>query len=455
MGNAVHFTSWRSDSADRQLFSLPRDVTYLNCASRSPMLRQVEKVGHEAVSLKNEPWRICDDGVAERVRGLFGQLLGVDAGDVALTPSTSYAISQAAHNIWKLGYISEGDSVVVLENQMSSNVYAWQHLCRKVGAKLVAVPQPPRLTATENFEEEGVSWNEAIEACLQNEAAHGRRVAVVAVPHFLWTDGSGPIDLQRLRSVIDHCGRASSRLRAVLVVDATQSLGVVPIDVKACGIDWLACSVHKWLFGPYGLSLVYASERWCQDARSEPIVHDEHNRFGADKDQILPFDPSRPGYSEKLQLGARRFDSGGRANPILLPMVEAALTQVLAWKPERIAETLASLTNRCAAGSKQLGFVTPALHAPHFLGVGPGPAHLENELSLSRRGGEAELTRAEAALRWADAASAHLKKEQGVCVSARAGVLRVAPHVYNSPADVDLFLEGLKSFQEARGVAPP
>eukprot|EP00933_Yihiella_yeosuensis_P026342 TRINITY_DN20437_c0_g1_i1.p1 TRINITY_DN20437_c0_g1~~TRINITY_DN20437_c0_g1_i1.p1 ORF type:complete len:461 (-),score=60.74 TRINITY_DN20437_c0_g1_i1:356-1738(-) len=429
----------------RHLFSLPEGMVYLNCGSRSPMLHQVEKVGHQAVSLKNEPWRISDDGVDGRVRSLFARLLDVDPLDIALTPSTSYAISQAAHNIQKLGRIKHNDVVIVLENQMSSNVYPWQHLCREVGAHLVAVKQPPLLLKDDS---DGRSpWDKAIEACIQHEVGQGRQLSVVAVPNFLWTDGSGPIDLQRLRQLMDEVTGAISP-KAVLVVDATQSLGVVPIKVKDWGIDWLACSVHKWLFGPYGLSLVYTSKEWWQDSRSEPIVLDEHNRYGADGDTILPFELHRPGYSEKFQDGAKRFDSGGRPNPILLPMVEAALKQILEWGPERIATTLAPLTKRCAKGAKDQGLVTPSSHAPHFLSVGPGESDLINEAALQKTRSE-KMEQSDLAGIWADATAAYLKKN-GIFVSSRAGALRIAPHVYNTPDDVDCLLQCLRSFRQER-----
>jgi len=409
---------------------MPADVVYLNCASRSPMLRKVEDVGHRAVSLKNQPWRIGHDGIEERVRALFARLIGCEADFVALTPSTSYAISLVAHNLLRLGRIGPGDTVLILEDQMSSNVYPWQHVCREVRARLFFVPAPAG----------GGPWTEAIEASVRKVQGGGGRIAVIAIPQFLWTDGSGPVDLSRIRALCDEPeGSGGGAFRTTLVVDATQSLGVVPFDVVASGVDWLACSVHKWLFGPYGLSCLYAAEEWCLHPQSEPLVHDEHNRVGADGDIVLPFDVARPGYPEEFQPGARRFDAGGRPNPILLPMVEAALTQILAWGgPERVAASIAPLIARVAAGARHLGLTVPAFHGPHIVGVGPGAQD-----ALAGHGGRT------ARERWADDASAHLRS-RGVMVSARVGVLRVAPHVYNTTADVDTFLEALGEFVRVR-----
>lgn len=410
---AVHSDTHGELQCQKHLFSLPPGVIYLNCASRSPMLRSVEEIGHQAVSLKKHPWRISDNGIPDKVRAQFAELIGVKAAEVALTPSTSYAISQVAHNILKLGRIEAGDVVIILQNQMSSNVYAWQRLCRESSAKLVAI----------RGDDSG--WDEALERCIRQESSAGQRVAVCAVPHFLWTDGSGPVDFARLRKVLDEL---SPTKRSCLVVDATQSLGVVPIAVKSAGIDWLACSVHKWLFGPYGMSLVYAAEEWSSNPMTEPIVQDEHNRLGADGDICLPFEMSPVGYSEDFQDGAKKFDAGGRLNPILLPMVSRALQQVLDWTPERISSRLTQLTQRCVAGAQRLGLVTPRSHAPHLVGLSPPP-----EVQTPSE--------------WADAACSYLK-ERSIHISSRAGCLRVAPHVYNNEADIDALLAALHGLME-------
>ena len=69
---------------------------------------KVEQLGHEAVSVKNRPWLITDNGTAAQVRALFAQLVAASPDNVALAPSTSYAISQAAHNIWRSGRVRAG-----------------------------------------------------------------------------------------------------------------------------------------------------------------------------------------------------------------------------------------------------------------------------------------------------------------------------------------------------------
>ena len=78
-----------------------------------------------SVDLKVQPWHIGDSmEVVEDIRALFATLVGATPGDIALTPSTAYAVSMAAMNV----RFREGQTTcVVLENQMASNVYPWQH----------------------------------------------------------------------------------------------------------------------------------------------------------------------------------------------------------------------------------------------------------------------------------------------------------------------------------------
>jgi selenocysteine lyase/cysteine desulfurase len=208
--------------------------------------------------------------------------------------------------------------------------------------------------------------------------------------------------------------------------------------------------VHKWLFGPYGLSFLYAAEAWWQDERTEPLVQDEHNRLGADGDIVLPFDAIR-GYAEDFARGARRFDAGGRPNPILLPMVSAALKQVMAWRPDRIEVSLKPLMARLVSGARALDLVTPRHHGPHLVGIGPGPQDVpQGGCHIEELAEYAELLAARE--KWADEASSYLHSRR-IFVSSRGGSLRVAVHVYNSIEDVGIFLEAMRAFVQPRRAA--
>src|SRR5829696_7037239 len=122
-------------SSQRDLFEIPEDIVYLNCAYMSPQLRPAREAGERAVSRKSRPWEITPDDFfeeAEEVRALFARLVGGDAEDIAIIPSVSYGISVAAANVPVL----RGQRIIILEDQFPSNVYAWRELAERSGARL-------------------------------------------------------------------------------------------------------------------------------------------------------------------------------------------------------------------------------------------------------------------------------------------------------------------------------
>ena len=220
----------------RHLFDLPDDVAYLNCAYMSPLLKEAVAAGVAGIARKAQPWRISADDFfadSERARGLFAQLLGASADDVALTPAASYGIAVAAANL----PLGEGQRILMLAEQFPSNVYSWRELARRNGGEIVTIARPP----------DG-DWSPAILARLDE------RVAITALPHCHWTDG-GLIDLVSIASRCREVGSA-------LVIDATQSLGALPFDLAAVRPDFLACAGYKWLLGPYSIGYLYVAPRW-------------------------------------------------------------------------------------------------------------------------------------------------------------------------------------------------
>ena len=125
----------------RALFEIPDDVAYLNCAYMSPQLRSSRARGQEAVGLKGRPWLLTEDhwfGLVEEARSRFARLIGAEASDVALVPSTSYGIGTAAANV----RIERGKTIVLVEDQFPSCVYPWRRLATESGASVVTVPRP-------------------------------------------------------------------------------------------------------------------------------------------------------------------------------------------------------------------------------------------------------------------------------------------------------------------------
>jgi selenocysteine lyase/cysteine desulfurase len=370
--------------SQRELFEIPEDVVYLNCAYMSPQLRAVRAVGEEAVARKSRPWEISPRDFfenSETARRLFAQLVGGDAEGVAIIPSVSYGMAVATANV----PLKAGQNVVVLEEQFPSNVYPWRELAKRTGAEVVTVPRHA-----------GQDWTSAV-----LERVDGR-TAVVAVPNCHWTDGS-ILDLVRT-------GERARDVGAALVVDATQSLGAHPLDVSEVRPDFLVSAAYKWLLGPYSLGFLYVGEAYREGV---PIEHNWISREGSEDFARLVE------YTDAYGPGARRYDVGERSNFVLLPMVIEALRQILAWGVENITVALQGFTDRIEEEANKLGIETvPAsMRAGHMIGLGLGPEAPKN-----------------LAVRLA---------EENVFVSVRGRNLRVSPHLYNTQRDVERLFDSL------------
>jgi selenocysteine lyase/cysteine desulfurase len=373
--------------SQRALFEIPDDVTYLNCASMSPQLRAVTAAGIDAVRSKASPWKLRSDDWfvhAEPLRALFARVIGADAESVALIPSVSYGLAVAAANV----PIRAGQSIVALDREFPSGTYTWRELARRTGARVVTVTR-----------ESGASWTDALIAALDE------RVALVAAPACHWTDGS-LVDLERLAPAVRAVG-------AALVIDASQAAGAHPIDVAAIQPDFLCAVGYKWLLGPYSLGYLYAAPKYHE--HGVPIEQTWMSRAGAEDFTSLV------DYVEELRPGARRFDMGEFSQFTLLPMSVAALTQVLEWGVPRIAAGIGALTSRIAVEAESLGCTVPpdTERVGHIVGV-KLPRGLPR--GLTERLAEAR-----------------------VYVSVRGDSIRVAPHLYNVPADADRFVEVLRA----------
>jgi selenocysteine lyase/cysteine desulfurase len=377
-------------NSQRDLFEIPEEIAYLNCAYMSPQLRSVREAGEKAVTQQSRPWEITPDDFfenSETARALFAEIIGGDAEGVAIIPSVSYGMATATANV----PLGKGQNVVVLEEQFPSNIYPWRELAKRVGAEIVTVPRPA-----------DHDWTSALLEHVDTGTA------VVAVPNCHWTDGS-VLDLVRT-------GGRAREVGAALVVDATQSLGAHPLDVSEVRPDFLVSAAYKWLLGPYSLGFLYVGEDYREGT---PIEQNWISRKGSEDFARLVE------YTDSYGPGARRYDVGERSNFVLLPMAVEALRQILAWGVTNIAASLRKLTASIEAEAKRLGMETvPApMRAGHMIGLGLGS------------GAPSDL-----AVRLA---------EENVFVSVRGRNLRVSPHLYNTERDVEGLFDSLYSHLRA------
>jgi len=379
-------------SCQRDLVHLPEGLHYLNCAYMGPLLKSVEDAGIEGVRLRRDPTSVTPRDFftgADRARALFGELVRCDAARVAIVPSVSYAIATAARNL----RLRPGQNVVVARAQFPSNVYGWKRTCAESGATLRAVDPPDAMQGR------GEGWNARLLEAIDGDTA------VVALGNVHWADGTR-FDLERI-------GRRAREVGALLVVDGTQSVGALPFDASAVRPDVLVVAAYKWLLGPYSLGVAYYGERcdgWA------PLEETWLGRLGSEDFTRLV------DYADEYQPGAARFDVGERSSFALMPMLIAALEQILAWSPANVQDYCRELTRGLIADARSLGWTVEdePWRGAHLFGL-RAPAGLDR-------------ARLDAALR-----------ERRVSVSLRGDAVRVAPNVYNTPDDVAALADALRA----------
>jgi selenocysteine lyase/cysteine desulfurase len=362
----------------QSLFSIPEQISYLNCAFTAPLLKTAQAAGEKALRAKRQPWNIKPEDFftnIESVRILFAQLIHCSKDDVAITPSVSYGIALAAKNL----PFSQGQNIVVLKDQFPSNIYSWKRLARESKGQIQTVDRP-----------EDHNWTQAVINKIDS------KTSIVAIPNIHWTDGT-LLDLIQI-------GKICRKQKTALVIDGIQSLGAMPFSIKEVQPDFLVTASHKWLLGAYSFGFCYIAPKW---QNTTPLEENWLNRSGSqDFSRLVD-------YRDDYQKGARRFDMGEASNFFLAPVAKAALEQILEWDVKNIAQTLRMKTDYIAQKASSMGLIVPPKkqRAEHMIGI-TLPSGIPNNLPSK------------------------LSSEQ-IYISIRGDSIRIAPHLYNTEKDID------------------
>ncbi|AGA90701.1 selenocysteine lyase [Thioflavicoccus mobilis 8321] len=216
----------------RDEFPLVSEILHLNHAGVGPWPRRtVEAVTRFAAenahrgSLRYPDWLAAE----QRLRERLARLINAAPSDIALVKSTSEALSIIAHGLhWR-----PGDNIVGITQEFPSNRIVWESLAsqgvtlRQLDIDRSAQPEDDLLTLCDE--------NTRLVAVSSVQYARGLR-----------------LDLARLGT--------SCRARGIrLCIDAIQSLGAFPFDLRVVGADFVVADGHKWMLGPEGLALLYVS----------------------------------------------------------------------------------------------------------------------------------------------------------------------------------------------------
>ncbi|HMQ46356.1 MAG TPA: aminotransferase class V-fold PLP-dependent enzyme [Saprospiraceae bacterium] len=382
-------------SCQKHLFDLPDDIHYLNGAYMSPQLLVVEAIGKERLSIKNRPYLLGIDDFFQSIQELkaaFAQLVNIaDPNRVAIIPSVSYGIANAARNI----QLSKGQKIILVEEQFPSNYYTWEKLARQNDAVLQVIKAPLENAGRTQ------SWNEALLQSIDPQTA------MVAIGNVHWADGT-LFDLHRVRQKTKAVG-------ALLIVDGTQSVGALPFDVERIQPDALICAGYKWLLGPYSFGMAYYGEAFDG---GDPIEENWINRLHSEDFQNLVR------YQSEYRPMASRYSVGEQSNFILAPMQLTAIRQLLDWGVQHIQDYCQNLLSAPLQELQNMGCscAPESLRAHHLVGI--------------RLPGHFDLEKLKAAA-----------QKRQVFISFRGNAIRLSPNVYNTAEDMAAFLDCFEVFR--------
>lgn len=378
-------------TSQKHKFSLPPDLIYLNVAYMAPLLKLAQVQGMDALLKKSNPTHYgMQDffGDSDRLKATFGELISAPASQIAIIPSVSYGMANAAKNI---DYKKNG-KILVLAEQFPSNYYPWQRAAAENDQKLEVVgpsPSPAPRSA---------SWNENLLASIDDQTS------AVTMCHAHWADGT----LYDLTAISAACQKHD----AYLIIDGTQSIGALPLSIAELKVDVLIAGGYKWLLGHYGMGLAYYSERFNDGT---PIEDNWINKKDSDNFQSLVH------YQDQYRAGATRYSVGEKSNFIHTAILQAGMEQILEWGVSEIQAYCRQLHLQLyqALEGSPFALTAPDASSSHLTSI-----RLQNDINME-----------------------HIKKTlmaENIHVSYRGDAMRVSLYVHNDEAEMERFASVLK-----------
>ena len=367
----------QNNSDYRDLFELDNDITYLNCSGMSPLLKSAKQAGLTGLEKRANPWSMTNEDwfdKAEKLRILASRIFQTSESNIALVPSASYGLATAAKNL----QVKRGKSIIVVEDQFPSNYYIWENLARKFDLKIIKAEKKPDKILTDSILE-----------------SINSETGIVAVPNCHWIDGM-LIDLEKI-------SKAAKAVDAFLILDLSQSLGVLPINIDKIDPDFAVAVGYKWMLGSYGLGYMYAAPRW--HIKGEPLEYNWSTRKGSEDFSSLI------NYNPEFREGARKFDMGESAQFNTMPLAIAALEQILKWGVEEIQFSIKILTDIISSDKNSNVNYNLTQRAGHIISVPLGERNVE---TIKQK----------------------IKKNK-IIVSFRGSFIRISPHLYNDTSDIN------------------
>ncbi len=362
-------------------------LTYLDTASISLMYRPAsdaivrwyEDLAQSGTLNFDEE---AEEHVFDGLRDVTAELLGASASDIAIGSSATELISSLA---WSMVPDKHSNIVSTMASHPSTN-YPWQRVARHAGCEFrFAKPDKDGI----------INMKELLS--LIDSQTH-----IVAISHVEYRTGQ-KYDLRILAEKSHHHG-------ATLIVDATQSAGQAPIDVRKENVDALISSAYKWLCGPFGVAIMYLGPH-LQSTLDPGLVG-----WRSHKD-MWKFQSERLEYPST----AKRFEASTIAYGCALGL-ERSIQYLVDIGIEKINQHNMALTK---------------IFENEVVGIG-------GKVLIPQRDTERSSI---ISFMFPGLNSENITRHLGVhnvAVSERSGAIRVAPHLYNDQDDVEYFIQVIR-----------
>ena len=301
--------------------ALGEETAYLNYGAHGPSPEYVVDAAggfvaeHEYGSAETDPYDHAF-GTYENVRERIAEFIGAHSVEVALTESTTDGIGRIAAAIdWE-----PGDVVVRTDLEHPAGVLPWKQLS--------AAGVEVRVVETNNGRIDIDAFTDAV--------SDARLVCFSAIT---WTHGTR-LPVTELVEIANDAG-------AFTLVDAVQSPGQVPVDVKAWGADAVAAAGHKWLLGPWGAGFLYVDREVAEDLTPGTAGYRGVRTPTADEIEYEP--------------GAKRFEVGTTTAAAHVGLLEG-IDAIEAVGLDAIEARIASLTDRFKRGLDGDRLLSPREH---------------------------------------------------------------------------------------------
>jgi cysteine desulfurase/selenocysteine lyase len=387
-----HEFSSENEDLRQHFFPVTRNYIYLNHASNGPLPLPVTRTLSEYIDdvsafggTHEAKWLEYQRGAHRRV----ANLINARADQLAFTANTSDGLMMVAHGLrWQ-----EDDTIVSAEGEFPSNVYPWLNL-QEQGVRLHAVAMRENRILPEDIFASITDRTRLVSLSLV-EFSTGYRNDIASIARYC-----------HQRGIL--CG-----------IDAMQALGALDIDVQALDVDFLASGSHKWLLAPRTIGILYVSDNLLQQLRTP--------RRGWQSVET-PFDFFN--HAQPLKAGAARFEYSS-SNLTAIVGLDAALGifESIDGSIQTVEARILGLTDYAITGLNRLGYpvVSPRRTGEQsgIVCFQPPPEH-------------GALTAPQIVEQLA---------ERAIYAAERSGVVRISPHFYNTPAEIDTLLNVLEEIK--------